>query len=670
MVMNRKNRVIAFCIITVLICAPLVNISAFGTGDDDWRISSFTANPIESNVGNVITFTVEIMEENGEASDDFIEMGEASSKYSYKFDMGDGKVVAGFSNSNKITVHYIYGAVGEYQVSVLVKNQDTGVSKTKQLNDLIKIHEEQFEPDAIISAPSSGKIGEVLSFDGSDSFDSDGTIVSYEWDFGDGTVAPGSNVKHAFSSEGTYVVILHVTDNDGLTDVASKSVLITNGELPATNGYDQVQEDTSGGYIKIYGDRYFAQSFKPEKYGMLLGVELCLERQGRSASFDGDDSEDQAFPLLSKALNQSGIFGNLKNMLYSFITEIYNYFNSNRNDDNEEGSEGIFQNRNKELTVSIKDSLDNWESLTTKKLEPTEISKETEWIYVDFKDIKLRLGEEYYIVVHQAGGDTRNYYKWYHSGTNVYIDGDSYSKESAIGSWDKHVFDFAFKTVGDYSGDEPDGTVDHWTVVVGESDAIYADNDARNMADILSNNDWNTELLIDVSASELKNILLTQIESQEDEDDVVLFYFSGHGYDVKYKNTTLIDLNGSHLLAEDINEIFGEFASDKIIFIFDSCSSGGFIDQEVNLKKENRIILASTEMNKSAYARHSLKSGIFTYYLIMGMEGIADNNHNGEVSAKEAFDYAKQRTMNAGTPTIQIPQAYYGFSGDIKLTEC
>ncbi len=60
-------------------------------------------------------------------------------------------------------------------------------------------------------------IGEIDPFDGTASFDTDGTLVSYLWDFGDGTSASGAEVLHSYTEAGTYLVTLTVTDNEGLT---------------------------------------------------------------------------------------------------------------------------------------------------------------------------------------------------------------------------------------------------------------------------------------------------------------------------------------------------------------------------------------------------------------------------------------------------------------------
>jgi len=63
-------------------------------------------------------------------------------------------------------------------------------------------------------------------FDGSASSDSDGTIDSYSWEFGDGDVDSGANVSHTYTANGTYTVSLTVEDNEGLTDTISQDVTV------------------------------------------------------------------------------------------------------------------------------------------------------------------------------------------------------------------------------------------------------------------------------------------------------------------------------------------------------------------------------------------------------------------------------------------------------------
>ncbi len=65
-------------------------------------------------------------------------------------------------------------------------------------------------------------------FDAGGSFDPDGNIVSYSWNFGDGTNGSGENVTHTYDDIDTFTVTLTVTDNDGATDNDSEDATTTN----------------------------------------------------------------------------------------------------------------------------------------------------------------------------------------------------------------------------------------------------------------------------------------------------------------------------------------------------------------------------------------------------------------------------------------------------------
>ncbi|CAN5880373.1 hypothetical protein BH24GEM1_BH24GEM1_09240 [soil metagenome] len=65
------------------------------------------------------------------------------------------------------------------------------------------------------------------SFNGSGSTDSDGTITSYAWNFGDGASGTGATVNHSYAAGGTYSVTLTVTDDDNATGSSSRSVSVT-----------------------------------------------------------------------------------------------------------------------------------------------------------------------------------------------------------------------------------------------------------------------------------------------------------------------------------------------------------------------------------------------------------------------------------------------------------
>jgi PKD repeat protein len=74
--------------------------------------------------------------------------------------------------------------------------------------------------------PSIPKVGETVTFDASASTSNGVTIVSYEWDFGDGGHANGKIVTHTYTTAGTYTVTLNVTDSLGFWDIEQKQIQI------------------------------------------------------------------------------------------------------------------------------------------------------------------------------------------------------------------------------------------------------------------------------------------------------------------------------------------------------------------------------------------------------------------------------------------------------------
>jgi len=91
---------------------------------------------------------------------------------------------------------------------------------TVQINESVS---ENRPPTAVISGSTSGSVGETLSFSGADSTDPDGRVVSYAWDFGDGTTGGGRDVTHSYKAAGTYKVTLTVTDDGKGTAQVSSS---------------------------------------------------------------------------------------------------------------------------------------------------------------------------------------------------------------------------------------------------------------------------------------------------------------------------------------------------------------------------------------------------------------------------------------------------------------
>jgi glucose/arabinose dehydrogenase/PKD repeat protein len=98
-------------------------------------------------------------------------------------------------------------------------------------------------PRAVADAsPSYGALPLDVSFDASESSDPDGDILTYEWDFGDGSPPDaGATVTHRYETAGTYTATLEATDPAGATDV--DTIRIDAGNLPPDPTIDSPAPD-------------------------------------------------------------------------------------------------------------------------------------------------------------------------------------------------------------------------------------------------------------------------------------------------------------------------------------------------------------------------------------------------------------------------------------------
>lgn len=132
---------------------------------------------------------------------------------SYKWDFGDGVV----SNVGP-TASHTYAAGGTYQVKLTVTD-DRGTTAT--VTQPVTVQAANVLPTAAFDATMTHMI---VAVDASASTDSDGTLATYSWTFGDGTVASGVTASHAYATPGDYTVTLTVTDDRGGSATASKPV--------------------------------------------------------------------------------------------------------------------------------------------------------------------------------------------------------------------------------------------------------------------------------------------------------------------------------------------------------------------------------------------------------------------------------------------------------------
>jgi len=86
--------------------------------------------------------------------------------------------------------------------------------------------------DASAGEPYRGYINQTITFNGSESYDQDGRIISYHWNFGDGSEGIGETTTHVYTIPGDYNVTLQVTDDKFANAVYPTIAHITSGNTP------------------------------------------------------------------------------------------------------------------------------------------------------------------------------------------------------------------------------------------------------------------------------------------------------------------------------------------------------------------------------------------------------------------------------------------------------
>jgi len=109
-------------------------------------------------------------------------------------------------------------------------------------------------------SPQTGIFPLNVSFDASASYDPDGTIVEYKWDFGDGGVGSGEKINHIYQSWGTFPIILKVVDNNGAQGREVKVIEVLRLYQPVNIRYETFVDDS------LFSSRYVTEIYWEENH--------------------------------------------------------------------------------------------------------------------------------------------------------------------------------------------------------------------------------------------------------------------------------------------------------------------------------------------------------------------------------------------------------------------
>jgi PKD repeat protein len=172
-------------------------------------IASFTTTPSSTTVGSPIALSAAGSSDPG------------GSIISYAWNFGDGTTGSGVSTSKS------YAVAGTYTITLTVTDNGGLAASTTRT---VTITTGNQAPTANFSAsPSPTTVGTPITFSAATSFDPDGSIASYAWNFGDGTTGSGVSATKSYATAGTFTVTLTVTDNGGLTGTTTGTMTVTTG---------------------------------------------------------------------------------------------------------------------------------------------------------------------------------------------------------------------------------------------------------------------------------------------------------------------------------------------------------------------------------------------------------------------------------------------------------
>ncbi len=238
-----------------------------------------------------------------------------------------------------------------------------------------------------------------------------------------------------------------------------------------------------------------------------------------------------------------------------------------------------------------------------------------------------------------------------------------------------------------------------WALLVGINnydDAFITDlkvcvDDVAAVQQALAESYQVARLLTDATPTMLPtraNILssLANIAQAAAEEDILLFYFSGHGLAecgesyLLPRDARLSALRHTAVAMQDLRDLLDQSPARARVIIIDACHSGAAIGkapptmtpefiQRVFAEAEGMAVLASCKQGQRSWEWPDQQRSVFTYYLLEAVRGQADQERKGFVTVSDASRYVADRVKRWSVEhsVLQTPTLQYTVAGDIVL---
>jgi PKD repeat protein len=200
------------------------------------------------------------------------------------------------------------------------------------------------------------------------------------------------------------------------------------------------------------------------------------------------------------------------------------------------------------------------------------------------------------------------------------------------------------------------GSVDKYALVIGisdyegtGSDLQYCDDDAQDWKAFLQGQGYTVDILLDNQAT-ADNIIsaINDLIFLEDEDDYVVFAYSGHGATLTGYGSCIVSHDMYGVDHGYVESLFDNAESQHIFFSFDACVIGDF----QGLVDANSIGAFASNRRNSYDGDSSMKNGVFTYYQMDGWD-----NHNFD-NFEDDSAYAVQKMKDWAPRFIKVDPFY------------
>lgn len=162
------------------------------------------------------------------------------------WEFGDNRTATG------MVVTHSYSRPGIYYPVLRV--EDNSGTPCNSDTDTLRVFVNS-QPRAAAGEDKVAAVGNIITFNGSQSSDIDGKIIEFNWDFGDGNFSKGENVNHTFSKPGIYKVVLTITDDAGVSNSQDRDELMVKVNFPPVADAGQNISSAEDEIIYFYGGR-------------------------------------------------------------------------------------------------------------------------------------------------------------------------------------------------------------------------------------------------------------------------------------------------------------------------------------------------------------------------------------------------------------------------------